>query len=203
MRRTQDVYFFTLIDLLLQLLFVAVIFWTLQEQKSVKNVLRPDEQEQVKTALSKSGFSTITELTDWLTRMAPVARDEAVRAVAEAGGLDSLRDMKRMLDSIRAGTGLSPCIFKVVDGRRVGIAQGRIIATDDSLRVVSMDEQLLNVLGKTSDDVLRGYSLKEFKQQFASLAPGNCRRTVEVQERTDRIFARDAIGRIFSRIPVK
>ncbi len=201
MKRSQDVYFFTLIDLLLQLLFVAVVVWVIDRAT-------PEPcadgtciaKAPIQKLAEKNGFSTITQLMDYLTRLSPLGgADSAIIAVREAGGVDSVRLKTRMLDSLLRGVGLPPCRSIVTEGRRRAVAEGRLIALDDSITVVSMTD----AIGDFSDGVGRSYSLREFVRRFSDVKSSTCLHYVEVLEKTKYIYARDAIGTIFGRIPVR
>lgn len=74
MKKNNDVFFLTLIDFLLQVLFFTLVIFALmsaltQKQKSEKAT----EDERVKQLLKATGVSNITELTDELTKLAPIS----------------------------------------------------------------------------------------------------------------------------------
>lgn len=73
MKKNNDVFFLTLIDFLLQVLFFGLVIFALmsaltQKQKSEKAA----EDERVKELIKAAGVSNITELTDELTKLAPI-----------------------------------------------------------------------------------------------------------------------------------
>lgn len=205
MKKSQDVYFFTLIDLLLQLLFVAVVVWVIDSAK-------PDPCEGAKCIKSKpwqdlaalNGFSTLQELMDYLTRLSPFGGlDSVVRVVKEAGGPDSVRIKSRMLDSLLKGVGLPPCRSLTENGRRRVLEEGRLIAWDDSITVVALRDSLRMIVDPSGRTVGRSFLVKEFPSRFALARSSTCRHYVEVSERTRFIYARDAVEAVFGRIRVR
>ena len=93
MKRSQDVFFFTLIDLLLQLLFVAVVVWVIDRAtpdpcKGGKCI----EKEPWQVLAARNGFSTLQELMDYLTRLSPIGGLDSLRRIVDAaGGPDSVK----------------------------------------------------------------------------------------------------------------
>lgn len=205
MKRSQDVFFFTLIDLLLQLLFVAVVVWVVdratpdpcEDNKCI-------EQKPWKDLVDRNKFSTLTELLDFLTRLSPIrSLDSARKVVDEAGGVDSVRIKARMLDSLLNGVGLPPCRSLTEKGRRRVLEEGRLIAWDDSITVVALRDSLRMIVDPGSQAVGRSFSVAEFPIRFAAARSSTCRHYLEVSERTRFIYARDAIEKVFGRIRVQ
>lgn len=73
MKKNNDVFFLTLIDFLLQVLFFGLVIFALMSALTQKqNSEKGAENERVKQLLKAAGVSNITELTDELTKLAPI-----------------------------------------------------------------------------------------------------------------------------------
>ncbi len=198
-------FFFTLIDLLLQLLFVAVVVWVIDRAtpdpcKGGKCI----EKEPWQVLAARNGFSTLQELMDYLTRLSPIGGLDSLRRIVDAaGGPDSVKLKSKMLDSLLKGVGLPPCRSVPENGRRRIIEEGRLIAWDDSITVVALWDSLRMVVDPEGQTVGRSFPLAQFPVRFGAARPLTCRHYVEVVERTRFIFARDAIEAVFGRIRVR
>lgn len=75
MKRTDDVFFFTLVDFLLQAFFFGLLLYAFNasKQQEEKQKQAPKDK-QIATAQNLAGVSNLTELVDFLTRLQPVDR---------------------------------------------------------------------------------------------------------------------------------
>src|SRR5687768_4691818 len=73
MRRSDDVFFFTLIDFLLQVFFFGLLLFVVGQalQKNRESDYQR-EQRAIQELKKTTGVSNITELTDALSKMAPL-----------------------------------------------------------------------------------------------------------------------------------
>lgn len=121
MRQSEHVLYITLIDFLLQLLFLGMVIsvmYAMSQQEDLPVAVDPavakDAIEAMEKVKSLTGVSNITQLTDELTRLGPLQpankNVESWKNIAETvksvGGVDSA---KRILDK-QAGQGLPSCL---------------------------------------------------------------------------------------------
>lgn len=104
MKRNNDVYFITLIDLLVQILFLGLLLYVVAKAGSEQEQRRQDkESEAVQRLLKASGVSNITELTDELTKLAPLNELKGTADfLARAGGITAAN---KMLDASKQAGG--------------------------------------------------------------------------------------------------
>jgi hypothetical protein len=150
-RRADDVFFFTLIDFLAQIFFGLLLYVVGQAALAQKQTSKADVVAQAEELESATGFSNLAELTDYLTRLAPAtewkgvadffsergglvkARD-TLGVVARAGGPEKLAEAPDKLRKYEEGTGKPPCLFDVVNDRKVPRPLATVVATDDTIR---------------------------------------------------------------------
>lgn len=173
MKRGEEVFFFTIIDLFAQIMFFGLLLYVVQRAKDRKDL--------------PAGISNISVLSDSLTRLAAEAK-------ANAAVLDSLRTLGglpkvgKLADSaaklaalVREQYGYPPC-----DGKEQYIATA--IVTDESIEFTEMSrelEKLLRVdLGRDPVTVQR-LKPEEFKAVFRPLTEKfpDCRYFVRLQRR--------------------
>lgn len=160
-----------------------------------------------------SGFSNITELLDYLTKLAPVTEfkgiadflstaggmnkaKEAVNAVQAAGGPEKVKTSLEKLRRYEEGTGKPPCLYEVVGDKKVAKPIATVIAEDSTIRFESNTpalEDALRLLGRSFESV-KSLPLAEFSRTFAPLIQQqpNCRYTLRFVEATRFVDARDA-----------
>lgn len=208
MRQTEHVLYITLIDFLLQLLFlgmvVSVIYAIAQREQADR--LDPKQakeaMERMETIKQLSGISDITVLTDELTRLGPLqpaARHaqlgkEMAKDVADAGGAESARKILAEQNAKR-GQGKPSCL----DG---GAKLGTFHAYPDRIELrqplTREMELLLSKLGLSANRAAR-LSLSEFRAAFEPvkrLEP-NCRYNIELVEHSFDTRPRDAARSAF------
>ena len=206
MKRADDVFFFTLIDFLIQVFFFGLLLFVVGKAvESRKETQRGHEAKQINELVLAAGVSNITELQDYLTRLAPI-RDlqgtadfirstggedkvrEAVRLVADAGGAVELKGKLKKYDD---AYGLPPCLRDEVNGKQVPRTLAVLRVEDEHIEIQRSSgdlEKLLGQLGTTSSAVQR-LTLEQFRSTFLplkTLSP-QCAYFVEVRVATQYI----------------
>jgi len=213
MRRSDDVFFFTLIDFLLQVFFFGLLLFVVGQtlQQDEKNTR--DKEEKKREELFKSaGVSSITELTDLLTKMAPLENlrgtsdfmarnggyegvEAAVAAASAAGGAEKVSELNTqvaaMSDRIAKleGWGKVSCIPNItVNGAVQPKSIATVIVTDDQITLESPEPEmqaLLRSMNLEFQDVQQ-LSLSSFKSTFAPVVTRQpeCRYFLKMVRRT-------------------
>jgi hypothetical protein len=96
MKRTDDVFFFTLIDFLVQVFFFGLLLYVVgqaalkhKQQEAAKTLEDADKHAAIAQA---SGFSNLTQLLDHLTKLAPVTEWKGVADFfSDAGGFEKVK----------------------------------------------------------------------------------------------------------------
>lgn len=205
--RRDDVFFFILVDFLLQVLFFGLFVFVVY-QAALKA-----REEQVEDAVDAAGVSDITELTDDLTRLVPFTVAELADLIEKAGGADKLQDL---LDRVEEEGGIETSIDRldklkklegadkpsclIGDGGRT-IPLMTVTARDSSITIEGSTPQLEALLGKLgrSYGSVQTTSLTSFRQTFQpvlTMQP-NCRYFIRFQERTALVAPRKAAGQVF------
>jgi hypothetical protein len=204
MKRDDAVFFFTFIDLLVQIVFFGLLLYALSEAAASK---------QARELRAVTGTSDLTELTDELTRLVPPneakllietlrtlpAADAIKRAmdiVQEFGGPAKLREALEKLRRAEEGSGKPPCLFDMVNGKRVPRHIATVVASDAEIRFESVTDDLsevLRIVGRSVDSVQR-LSLEDFKTTFRPVTnrKPECRYWLRFIETTRFVDARDA-----------
>ena len=213
MRRSDDVFFFTLIDFLLQVFFFGLLLFVVgQHLKKDEDRNRETEVKEQDRLLKAAGVSSITELSDWLTKMAPletlqgtndfIARNggekavqAAVAAASAAGGVERVAKLQNQVDAMTdriaklEGWGKVSCLPNITVN---GVVRPKSIAT-----VVVADEvvtlqnptpelhQLLSSHGMRFESV-QALSPAAFKTTFAGVVTKQpeCRYFLDVVTKT-------------------
>ena len=214
MKRSDDVFFFTLIDFLLQVVFFGLVLFTIgQSLHDDTEKKQQSETAKVDKALQAAGVSNLTELTDELTSLAPlktlrgmadfVNRNGGIEklnasseAVNKAGGADALRIQLDKLKKFEEGTGKPPCLYDLVDGRRNVKTLATVIATDTMISFETKTpelEKMLQLVGR-SYEAVKNLPLIDFRNAFSELVQKqpDCRYTLRFIEKTRLVDARDA-----------
>ena len=105
MKRSDEVFFFTLVDFLLQVVFFGlVVFVAIQISEAKRKADAKHEQKAVEQVLTWTGFSTLTELSDFLSRLAPPTDFKGWADFMARHPEQDPRSFESMLDGInRAG----------------------------------------------------------------------------------------------------
>lgn len=218
MKRDESVFFFTLVDFLLTALFFGLVVFAVGRARIKHDA---DEQKVAAAAVDSirraTGVSDLTELTDRLTRLGPLAKAEVVaQLVAHAGGADEARKSLEMVaesggrDSVmarlerlqrREGAGKPHCLYRETGDGREAIALATAVGTDSTITFERETPQLQAVLasiGREFSDV-RMLRLRDFRRTFGRLVEvqPSCLYTIEFIERTRYVDARDAARGLF------
>ena len=194
MRKGDDVFLLTLVDLLLQLLFLGLVLFAVDAARrapeSARNAALAIKIASLDSILRSMSYSSIAELTDILTRMQP--------AVSEVG-IDSIITL---VNSARRGSGLPACISRPVNGKETPVPIARIVAWDDSVLVSSIGDSLSRVMREAGAEPIPSSAvlLSAFRRRFGGIVQANCRYHAIWVERTRFVDARDTVGTIFTRL---
>lgn len=194
MRRSDDVFFFTLIDFLLQVFFFGLLlFVVVQHVKKKEERVVVYEGEQRRRLLEAAGVSSITELTDRLTKMAPLdklrgdsdfiaryggqaAIAGAVAAASAAGGVVKVSMLQGEIDALTArigkleGWGKVSCIPNITVN---GVVRPKSIAsvavTDERVTLQNPTSEMIALLDKhgLQFDAVKSISPQSFRSTFA------------------------------------
>lgn len=207
-KRRDDVFFFILIDFLLQILFFGLFLFVVY-QVGLKR-----DQEKLEEAVDAAGVSDITELTDDLTRLAPMKLRELNDVIKQLEGPD---EVKRLLERAQQEGGAQVSISKLDKLRRLAGADkpscqteygtGRpkalmtVLATGRALTIKTGSPELTAMAGQLSGSASVGQSMSpdSFERTFRPLLrlKPNCRYFIKFQERTDLVAPRRAADRVF------
>jgi hypothetical protein len=213
MRRSDDIFFFTLIDFLLQISFFGIFLFVVWETflNEKQNGLE-SQNKQIEKALKAAGVSNITELNDLLTRLAPVDKlrgtadfiarlggpekvQIALKAIEDVGGLEKILVLKSENEALSQrlekleGWGKVSCLPNVLIG---GKSRPKTIATaivsDDAITLEDPSPEmleLLNSLGLGFDAVKR-LRLSDFRATFSPIVTKRpeCRYFLAVRRET-------------------
>lgn len=216
MRRDESVFFFTLVDFLVTALFFGVVLYAMgMHAKTADAKETANARKAVESLKSAAGVSNITELTNVLTKLAPVKDIEPiVTSVRNVGGLPALVRIDSLIQSVggidsavailaRArrgeGYGKPPCLFTLAaKGRKVPRLVATVWGSDSTITFTALTGALDTLLTElnlsyASVDTL---SLLEFRQAFAKLPTlrTDCRYWIGFIERTPYVYARDAVN---------
>lgn len=201
--RRETVFFITLIDFLLQIIFFSV-FWYIAE-KAI-------------------GSSDIMIMTPEHTRMTPKEYNKrAIELVNNNGGLvETERKIKTMYDIEKkvgnanniikiieeaqkknegSGTGKPSCLYEVNNGRKEPIFIATAVAYDDRIVFEKNTEELnnlLNKLGYTYEEV-KDLTLQNFKIKFSKIKQlyPECWYYIRLKEKTRYTEPRDSVEQCF------
>jgi len=215
MRRSDDVFYLTLIDFLVQVFFFGLLLYAVarlaDDGAKAKGSSLEDEVAKLKAA---SGVSNIVELTDEMSRLTP-AKDfkGSVGVIVAVGGVAEIQrvfkllrsngGLEKMLGDLEKAYGSPPCEYlpDVSGGKRLPLAIATIIVRDDELVVESSRDEfskLVSDLGLVASQVQR-LTVSEFRSKFAratQISP-HCRHFVNLRVETKFLDPMDAVGSCF------
>jgi hypothetical protein len=164
----------------------------------------PDDAERLKAAMANEeaakrleahfGVSDLTELTDELTRMAPMDQlRSASKLIQKAGSVDRANDaVERYLKS---GIGKPACLLADVAKNRAK-PLATVVGYEDHLEFQAETPELSVVLSNMGTDYASVHSLPlaQFKQAFSKLGAlyPDCMYTFDLIEKTRYVEPRDA-----------
>jgi hypothetical protein len=204
MKRNDDVFFFTLVDFLLQVFFFGLLLYVVSKVAVNSEVKRVEEaKEKIQKVEKWTGFSSITELTDYLSNLAPPddfrgwadfmskhtdvkAVEGAVVYVEEKGGLEDIKDKVKKFEE---AFGLPPCFVELADGRKNPKSVATLLVEDAKISLVQTTREFDDLLSKNGIrfEVGQGLSLQEFSKTFTRFkqAGRSCNVHVVINLRTD------------------
>ncbi|GIZ51111.1 hypothetical protein [Noviherbaspirillum aridicola] len=179
MKRSNDVYFITLIDLLVQIIFLGLLLYVLAKAVQERDdKRRADEKEATAALLKASGVSSITELTDELTKLAPLKElkgtadfisraggaaevKKAAELVAQAGGVENLSTKlaeAQAATSVVSAAGGIEKVAAIVKKHEEGSGKPPCLYTESGTKkvarpvaIVLADDSSITFQGLTSD----------------------------------------------------
>lgn len=219
MNGKDDVFFFTLIDFLIQIcffgIFVACATLLISERSKEKEAKVRAEVERLRKV---TGVSSITQITDITVRLGPLDElkgfsefwswfDEPHKwkntqtALERAGGPAALLERLDKLTKLEEGSGKPPCLARTEGEKRIPIPLATVIASDTTIEFENKNtnlEAVFTLLGRDFT-ATRRLSLEQFKQAFTPLRQKkpDCMYTLNFIEHTRFVDARDAVGTAF------
>ena len=219
MRRSDNVFFFTLIDFLVQVAFFGLMLHVVQKAAEAELVkISKNEASAIDKLKKATGVSNLTELTDELSNLGPInnlkgtadfiakagglAEIEKIQtAMNAAGGVDKINES---LDRLRKyeGSGKPHCLPDKRDGKQIARPLATVIASDTNITFQESTAELTDVLKKLGRpfDAVKELSHADFKTTFAPVVQmfASCRHTLRFIETTNFVHARDSARFIFN-----
>ena len=209
MRQSEHILYVTLIDFLLQILFLglvlSVIYAASLEPDPERGKIEDPKtaQENIQTIKKLTGISDITELTDLLTRLGPLQQvkgkqDDYEKLYSEAkkvGGVDAAKKIPADYAAVSGGQGSKSCLPNKARLATLHVYRDRI-------ELGSFDpKEFPDLLGKLSlsKEKVERLSLEEFTKLFSevkTLFP-DCKFNVDLIEHSYDTRPRDVIRPIF------
>ena len=206
MKHSDDVFFFTLIDFLVQVFFFGLLLFVVIQAASIeRDVKHAQDTQQLDAVMTAAGVSSITELQDYLTKLAPMRNlqgtadfinrlggpekaKEAMAVVIAAGGVEELKVKVKKYDE---AYGLPPCLKDEVNGKTVPRTFAVLRVEDTTIEVIRKSPDMDRLLAEAGVAPMGSsrMSLAEFRSRFAPLKARSpsCRHFVEVQVETQFI----------------
>jgi hypothetical protein len=215
MKRSEDVFFFTLIDFLVQCLFFGLLLYVVvQAGQRQSEAARKDEA--AKTPVQKveewTGFSRIAELSDFLTTLVPpndfkgwaefissVKDPEKAKAalafVEAAGGVEAAKR------AVFAGYGHPPCKWVKVGDRTRSVPIGVMTLRDRSIEYELTDDEFWDLVRRNDivSERVGELSFSAFKATFGvlkTLQP-DCRYFAHYAVRSELLAPIDTVNHVF------
>lgn len=217
LRRSNDVFLLTLVDFLIQIIFFSVFVFVAYQALLDDPKAKEYDNAQVTKAIELAGVSDLNELTDELTKLAPVSLkgfnsklgddvlqgdiSKTAEAIGEAGGAEGLIEKLARLEKLERGQGKPACIYETVEGERKPKILATAIGSSSTITFVENTpelQKLLSSLGLQYENV-RSLSHAAFKRTFSNVIHNqpDCRYTIVLRETTNLVNARDAAQQVF------
>ena len=227
MRRGDDVFFFTLIDFLLQVFFFGLVLYVVSQAFAPKP-LDPKEDKARKDLIEKANVSNLAELTDMLSKLVPM---DKLRGTAEyisrnggwynikagyeaakaAGGPERLgqidRDMAAKDEELTGlrnqarAWGTPSCVYETAAERTRPKLLAKLRVTDERVVLSDPTPELLAVLKQMNleFDAVRNLSHDGFRHAFAPLnkLQPQCRYFLDVLERPKLLDSMNTVWSAF------
>lgn len=216
-RRSDNVFLLTLVDFLIQIIFFGLFVFAVWQAVLNRGAEKKYDPQDVKDAVETAGVSSLKELVDELSKLAPVrlkgmndalGKDltpeqvaKAREAIQLAGGADGLSHAMQRLAKLEQGSDKPPCLFEMVNGQRQSKTLATAVGTASSITFSGSTpefDQLLSEVGLSYPSV-QSLGVREFPKVFSRVlrAHPTCRYTIVLRETTSMVTARDAVNQIF------
>jgi hypothetical protein len=194
MKRSEEVFFFTLIDFLLQIVFLALLLYVLSEATAPQDRVTDQgtttvDKSILQKALGQAGVSNLSQLTDLLSRLRPDGKlGEAIEKIEKYGGLSTatqaakmasdaggIEELAKKVKKYEEAYGLPPC-HKDESGNRIRpLSMANLEIFDDQIKITRIHEYLGNELRQAGFIVNDGESLSisRFREVFQAIRRGN------------------------------
>lgn len=217
LRRSNDVFLLTLVDFLVQVIFFALFIFVVYQAMIRDPKAKKPDQVAVAQAIELAGVSDLTELTDELSKLAPVGLkgfnsklgpdpqigdiQRTADAIQKAGGAKLLPEKLARLEKLERGQGKPSCLYETIGGERKPKLMAKAVGTASSITFVERTpefDKLLASLGLNFGQV-RSLSLSAFQRTLGPIVTKHpdCRYTIMLRETTNLVNARDAAQQIF------
>jgi hypothetical protein len=227
MRRGDDVFFFTLIDFLLQVFFFGLLLYVVSQAFAPKP-LSPQEEKARQELLTKAKVSNLAELTDLLSKMVPmdnlrgtadfISRNggfekfkDAHDAAQAAGGVANVRGMQTVikakdqeLEGLKGemkAWGTPSCIYETVEGRVKPRTIAKVRVFDDHIELSDPAPEMQALLAQLGVEYSAVKSLghEQFRQTFKPLVAQkpHCRYFLEVLARPSLLSSMNVVWSAF------
>lgn len=217
LRRSNDVFLLTLVDFLVQVIFFALFIFVVYQTMVKDPKAKQYDPSQVDQAIKLAGVSDLKELTDELTKLAPVSLkgfnsklgpdqqkgdvQQAADAIQKVGGAKALSEKLARLEKLERGQGKPSCIYETFNGERRPKLMATAVGSASSITFVDRTPEfdaLLASLGLDFEQV-KNLSLPAFRRTFGPVVikQPDCRYTIVLRETTNLVNARDAAQQIF------
>lgn len=220
MRHSDDVFFFTLIDFLLQVFFFGLLLYVVTQAFAPKP-LSPKEEKARQELLAKAKVSNLAELTDLLSKMVPldnlrgtadyISRNggfanlkDSHDATQAAGGVEKVRGQQEELEGLKGemrAWGTPSCIYENADGRVKPRSIARVRVSDDRIELSEPTEEMQKILSQLGLEftAVKSLSHEAFRQIFKPLVAQrpNCRYFLEVLVRPTLLSSMNVVWSAF------
>jgi hypothetical protein len=209
-RESDNVFLLTLVDFLVQIIFFGLLIFVFY--KSTEGHSKRDATpEQIGKALDAAGVSNIVELTDELTKLAPVGLkgvnqaldtgnpntniSKTIIAIKQLGGGTGL------VQKVEYGQGKAACLYDTINGQRRPRVLASAVGDDVSITFESETPELhdlLTQIGLTFPQV-QNLPFNSFRSVLKPVLEKytDCRYTIKFTETSRIVDARDAAQSIF------
>lgn len=204
-KHSDTVFLLTLIDFLLQIIFLGLFVYVMNNSTEQDNP-DPLARAAYDGLAHRYGSSSVSELTDILTRLVPADQFRDLIEFLKKYGNDPEKvraAVKRAEDAELKGLDKPPCYAEQKNGKTVVLALATVIASDQTVTLGPPSEKLKEVLRdlQYSFADVRSLSLEDFQRKFSPIVThpkwGHCRFSVDLVEKTPYTKPRDAIEHYF------
>ncbi|WP_048441586.1 hypothetical protein [Caenimonas sp. SL110] len=227
MKQGDDVFFFTLIDFLLQVFFFGLLIYVVAQAFAGKPLTK-EEAAARQMLLEGTKVSSLVELTDLLTKMGPLEHlpgtseffqknggresvTKAVEAVKSSGGTENVRRMKADIESRdqeleglkgeMKAWGTPSCVYETVGGKVRPKTIARVRVFDDRIELENPSLEMDSILKGLNREFasVEKLSHANFRETFMPLVAQkpNCRYFLEVIARPSLLSSMNVVWSAF------